>query len=325
MEKINKNDIMAATFGIVPGVGEVKSGKSEVEVAGLKNVNLDELHTFHTGEHPFLVKDDEEMEKLRESIKSVGVLVPAILRPDSEATGEYEILSGHRRRRAALLEGVEQIPAVVRNYTDDEAIVIMCDSNLQREKLLPSEKAKAYRMKYEALKRQGKRTDLGEDATSDQVGPKLRTDQELAKESKDSATNIKRYIRLTYLVDELMEMVDEKKLKFNIGVTLSYLKREEQEALVDVIDCDGVKPSLEQAEELKKMSKEGKRLDSDLIHVFLKKETVIKSKLNESYINKHLPDAVKKMPVEKKMSYTEKALKHYNQYVEAHPEELNEL
>lgn len=213
-------------------------------------IALTELFPFK--DHPFKVKDDEAMADTAESIKEYGVLVPAIARPRDE--GGYELVAGHRRHRASELAGLETMPVLVRNLDDDAATIIMVDSNLQRENILPSERAFAYKLKLDAIKRQGERSDL----TSRQVGEKLWSVEELAKNAPDSQRQIHRYIRLTELIPELLDMVDDKKIAFNPAVELSYLKPEEQTNLLEAMDMEQATPSLSQAQRLKKFSAEGK-------------------------------------------------------------------
>ena len=213
-------------------------------------IALTELFPFK--DHPFKVKDDEAMADTAESIKEYGVLVPAIARPRDD--GGYELVAGHRRHRASELAGLETMPVLVRNLDDDAATIIMVDSNLQRENILPSERAFAYKLKLDAIKRQGERSDL----TSRQVGEKLWSVEELAKNAPDSQRQIHRYIRLTELIPELLDMVDDKKIAFNPAVELSYLKPEEQTNLLESMDMEQATPSLSQAQRLKKFSAEGK-------------------------------------------------------------------
>ena len=221
-----------------------------------------ELHPFPN--HPFKVRDDETMQETTESIRQYGVLVPAIVRPREE--GGYEIVAGHRRKHACELAGLETMPVIVRNLDADAATIIMVDSNLQRENILPSERAQAYKMKLEAIKRQGARTDL----TSDQVGQKLpnKTSREqIAENAPDSSTQIQRYIRLTELTPELQQMVDDKKIAMTPAVELSYLKPEEQTLLLETIDSEQATPSLSQAQRMKKLSQEGKLNDDAMLDI----------------------------------------------------------
>lgn len=215
----------------------------------VQRIKLTDLHPFKN--HPFKVRDDEEMEKTVESVKQYGVLNPAIAR--TLESGGYELISGHRRHRASELAGKEDMPVIVRDLDDDAATILMIDSNLQREIILPSERAFAYRMKLEAMKHQGERSDL----TSDQLGQKLTARDKLAAETGNSSMQIQRYIRLTELIPDLLEMVDEKKIAFNPAVELSYLTKEEQEELLDAMNYAQAIPSLSQAQRLKKFSKEG--------------------------------------------------------------------
>ena len=234
--------------------------------------------------HPFKVSDDEKMQDTIESIRENGVLVPAIVRP--KENGRYEIVAGHRRRYACAAAGIAEMPAIVRDMTDDEAIIIMVDSNLQRETILPSEKAFAYKMKLDAMKRQGKRTDL----TLSQVGTKLRSDAILAEQVGESRNQIARYIRLTELIPDILEMVDEKEISFNAGVEVSYLKKDEQEQLAEIIDYDECVPSLSQAQRLKKSSMEN-RLTKEVIAEIMSEDKAadIKLTLGGSKIKKFFP------------------------------------
>ena len=227
------------------------------------DIPLSELHSFKN--HPFKVKDDDSMMETAQSIKEYGVLVPAIARPDPN--GGYELVAGHRRHRASELAGKETIPVIIRDLDDDAATIIMVDSNLQREELLPSERAFAYKMKLDAIKHQGERLDL----TSSQVGTKLRADELLAQQAGSSRNQIQRYIRLTHLIPELLDMVDNKKIALNPAYELSFLKKDEQIDLLDAIDSEQSTPSLSQAQRFKKLSQEGK-LTVDIMRVVLSEE-----------------------------------------------------
>ena len=220
----------------------------------VENIALEKLKPFPN--HPFKIREDEAMMETVESVKSFGVLQPAIVRKTKD--GDYEILSGHRRKRACELAGRKTMPVIVRELSDDAAVIFMVDSNLQRENILPSERAAAYKMKLEAMKRQGMRTDL----TSPQVASKLRSDDQVAKESNISGDTLRRYIRLTELQPELMKMVDEKKIAFTPAVELSYLKPDEQRMLIYTIESEQSTPSLSQAQRMKKLSQSGE-LDCD--------------------------------------------------------------
>ena len=227
------------------------------------DLSVSDLHPFKN--HPFKVLDDDKMRDTVQSIREHGVLVPVLVRPQSD--GGYEIVSGHRRHRACLLAGIETIPAIVREMDDDAAILVMVDSNMQRESILPSERAWAYRMKLEALKRQGKRTDL----TSAQVGPRLTARQMVAKDAGESSGQIQRLIRLTELIQPILDMVDQRKIAFNPAVELSYLKPNEQTNLLDAIESEQSTPSLSQAQRMKKFSAEGS-LTLDMMRAILSEE-----------------------------------------------------
>ncbi len=256
---------------------------------------LSDLHPFEG--HPFKVLDDELMEQTVESIKQIGVVSPLIVRPDPE--GGYEILSGHRRLHAAQLAGLETVPVIVKEMDDDAAIIFMVDSNLQRENILPSERAFSYKMKLEAMKHQGERGDL----TSAQVGPKSWAAQVVAEEAGDSKSQVKRYIRLTNLIPEILDMVDEKKIAFNPAVELSYLKPSEQKEFLEAMDYAQASPSLSQAQRLKKLSQEGGcTLDAmcevmneikkdELDHVTIKNE-VLRKYFPKSYTPKQMQDTI---------------------------------
>ena len=244
---------------------------------------LNELHPFP--HHPFKVQDDERMEKTAESIRQQGVLVPGIVRPRAE--GGYEIISGHRRKRACELAGIDTMPVIVRNLNDDDAILVMVDTNLQREHILPSERAFAYKMKLEALKRQGKSID----PTSSQVGMKLQTLDLIGENAGDSRNQVHRFIRLTHLIPPLLQMVDEKKIKFNPAVELSYLTHDEQEQIISSLEQAQTSPSLSQAQRLKKFSQEGKlnREAMDDIFAEVKKPPLDQSFLHNPKIRKYFP------------------------------------
>lgn len=227
-----------------------EESRADVGRERVMEISLTELFPFK--DHPFKVKDDEAMTDTAESIKEYGVLVPAIARPRDE--GGYELVAGHRRHRASELAGLDTMPVIVRNLDDNAATIIMVDSNLQRENILPSERAFAYKLKLDAIKRQGERSDL----TSRQLGEKLWSVEELAKNAPDSQRQIHRYIRLTELIPEILDMVDNKVIAFNPTVELSYLKPEEQTNLLEAMDMEQATPSLSQAQRLKKFSAEGK-------------------------------------------------------------------
>ena len=243
-----------------------EEGRQDAKLEKIQEIPLSELHPFRN--HPFKVKDDEAMMETADSIKQYGVLVPAIARPDPE--GGYELVAGHRRHRASELAEKETMPVIVRDLDDDAATIIMVDSNLQRESLLPSERAFAYKMKLDAMKHQGERVDL----TCSQVGNKLdgkKSSEILAEQVGQSKNQIFRYIRLTELIPELMDMVDEKKIALNPAYELSFLKKEEQVDLLDAMDSEQATPSLSQAQRLKKYSQEG-HLTLDMMRVIMGEE-----------------------------------------------------
>lgn len=228
---------------------ETDESRAESQLERVQNISISELVPFK--DHPFKVVDDEAMLRTTESIAQYGVLTPLIARPLED--GGYEIISGHRRAHAAEMADLTEVPVLVRDMDDDAATVLMVDSNLQRESILPSERAFAYKMKLEAMKHQGERSDL----TSGQVGPKLRSDEQLAQEAGESRKQIQRYIRLTNLIPELLDMVDQKQISFNPAVELSYLAPEEQEIFMQAMDEVQAAPSLSQAQRLKKLAQEG--------------------------------------------------------------------
>jgi len=226
-----------------------EENRQEEQREQVQQIPIDALHPFTN--HPFKVLDDEAMTRTVESIAQYGVLAPLIARPRPE--GGYEIISGHRRQYAAKLAGLDTLPVIVRQMSDDAAVILMVDSNLQREHILPSERAFAYKMKLEALKNQGARSDL----TSCQVGTKFRADESLAEDSGESARNVQRFIRLTNLIPELLDMVDEKKISFNPAVELSYLDESQQRDFLEAMQDTQNAPSLSQAQQLKKMAQQG--------------------------------------------------------------------
>ena len=233
---------------------ETDESRADAQLERVQKIPISELVPFK--DHPFKVVDDEAMLRTTESIAQYGVLTPLIARPLEDGT--YEIISGHRRVHAAQAAGLTEVPVIVRDMDDDAATVLMVDSNLQRENILPSERAFAYKMKLEAMKRQGERTDLQEQATSTQVGRKLEIAEMVGKEAGDSRNQVRRYIRLTHLIPELLDLVDQKKISFNPAVELSYLKPTEQEMFLSVMEWSQNAPSLSQAQRLKKLSQDGK-------------------------------------------------------------------
>lgn len=233
--------------------------RDDAKLERVQNIPLDELHPFKN--HPFKILNNEEMERMIESIRKVGTITPALARPLPD--GGYELISGHRRFAACQVLGIETMPVVVREMSDDEAVIAMVDANLHRETILPSEKAFAYKMKLEAIKHQG--------VTSRQVGEKLLSVTQVSKDSDDSERQIQRYIRLTYLIPELLSMVDDNKIAFNPAVEISYLDRDEQLTLLDAINMNDCTPSHAQSIRLKKMSQDG-LLTADAIYAILSEE-----------------------------------------------------
>lgn len=271
-----------------------EESRADAQREKVQEIPLGELHPFRN--HPFKVKDDAAMQDTVDSVREYGVLVPAIARPDPD--GGYELIAGHRRHYASELAGKETMPVIVRDLDDDAATIIMVDSNLQREELLPSERAFAYKMKLEALKHQGKKT-------LDQLGPKWST-QEIGKAGNDSMSQVKRFIRLTELIPTLLDMVDERKIAFNPAVELSYLKKEEQTLLLEAMDSEQATPSLSQAQRLKKFSQQkmlsldvmravmSEEKKTDLDRVTLKNET-LRRYFPKSYTPKQMEDTIIKL------------------------------
>ena len=236
--------------------------RADSQLEKVVTLNPAEISDFPN--HPFKVKQDEAMAEMVDSVKQYGVLVPALVRP--KADGGYEMVAGHRRKCAAMLAGITEMPCIIRNLTDDEATIIMVDSNLQRETILPSEKAFAYKMKLEAMKRQGQRSDL----TSAPLEPKLkgsRSNEELAASSPDSRSQIQRYIRLTELIPPVLDMVDSSKIAFRPAVELSYLSKEQQQSLYDTMECEDCTPSLAQAIKMKEFSRDGKLTEEVILSI----------------------------------------------------------
>lgn len=273
----------------------------------IQDIPLELLDDFPN--HPFKVRDDEDMLKLVESVSERGVLVPAIVRP--KADGRYELISGHRRKKAREYANKKTLRCIVSDMDDDAATIVMVDSNIQRTDIFPSEKAFAYKMKLDAMKHQGERTDL----TSRPLGEKLLSIEEIAENSEDSARQIQRYIRLTYLIPELLEMVDEGKIKMRPAVEISYLNEDSQRDLVDAIDTEDCTPSHAQTIKMRKFFSEGK-LNADVITSIMQEEKpnqrekiIIPNKAVEKYIPKSVP-------LEKRQDYVCKALEHYGKYLQ---------
>ena len=275
---------------------ETDASRENAKKEQVQEIPLTELHTFK--DHPFKVLDDEAMERTVESVKEYGVMVPAIARPREE--GGYELIAGHRRRHASELAGLTSMPVIIRNMDDDAATILMVDSNLQREQLLPSERAFAYKMKLEAIKRQAGRPSK---ENGDQVGPNLRSVEIVGEQSGDSGSQVKRFIRLTELIPELLDMVDGKKLAFNPAVELSFLRKREQTMFLEAMEYGQATPSLSQAQRLKRLSQDGKctleamcavmseEKKSDLDHVTIKQD-VLKRYFPKSYTPKQMEDTI---------------------------------
>ena len=261
----------------------------------VKNISVYEISDFPN--HPFKVKMDDKMVETIESIREHGVLVPALVR--EKPTGGYEMISGHRRKMASELAGLENIPCIVRNLSDDEAVIVMVDSNLQREEILPSEKAFAYKMKLDVMKRQGQRTDL----TSSPLATKLKgksSDELLGEEVGESKDQIRRYIRLTYLIPEILDMVDNKKIAMRPAVELSYLPKEEQEILYDTMESEDCTPSHAQAIKIRKFSAEG-RLNEDVLLSIMSEEKpnqVEQWKIPKNRLKKYFPSGTTQQKME---------------------------
>ena len=261
-----------------------EENRQEEQREQVQQIPIDELHPFTN--HPFKVLDDEAMTRTVESIAQYGVLAPLIARPRPDGDG-YEIISGHRRQYAAKLAGLDTLPVIVRQMSDDAAVILMVDSNLQREHILPSERAFAYKMKLEAIKNQGARSDL----TSPQVAAKFRADDEVAKAAGVSGDTVRRFVRLTELQPELQQMVDDKKIAMTPAVELSYLKPEEQQMLLTAIDSEQATPSLSQAQRMKKLSQAGKLNDDTMLDIMMEQKKPEKCELTFSgdVLRKYFP------------------------------------
>ena len=283
--------------------------RDSADLEKVMDISLKDIRDFPN--HPFKVIDNEEMDNMRQSVEDYGVLHPILVRPTSD--GKYEMISGHRRKRASELANKETIPCIVRDLTDDEATIIMVDSNMQREEILPSEKAFAYKMKLDALNHQGKRNDL----TCGQVGHKLENNKSrdvIAENSKDSARQIQRYIRLTELIPELLEKVDKKEIAFLPAVELSYLNEEHQLFLLDCMEYNDATPSHAQAIKLKKMSQAGTLTEDDIDDILSqeKPNQIPKMKFDEGRIRSVLPKNIEEPKIE---DFVVKAIEHYSKYL----------
>ena len=266
----------------VDDIFQTEENRADAQRERVQEIPLDQLKPFKN--HPFKVRDDQRMLDTVDSIREYGVLVPAIARPDPE--GGYELISGHRRKHGCEMAGLQTMPVIIRNLDDDAAVLVMVDSNIQREELLPSERAFAYKMKLEALKHQGARSDL----TSMQVAQKLSV-QKVGDDAGVSKDQVRRFIRLTELISELLDMVDERKLAFNPAVEVSYLKRDEQRMLLEAMDAEQTTPSLSQAQRLKKFSQEG-RLTEEAMSAIMseeKKSDMDKVTLRSDTLRRYFP------------------------------------
>ena len=257
----------------------------------IEEIDISKITDFP--DHPFKVQNDEKMKEMVKSVKEYGVIIPVIVRPKEDGT--YEMISGHRRKKACELAGIKQIRCIVKNLTDDEATILMVDSNIQREEILPSEKAFAYKMKLEALNHQGKRIELEGDTTSTPVVSKLRTNEILGNEVGESRENIRRYIRLTYLIPELLEQVDLKRIAFRPAVELSYLSEDNQYVVQNIFEFDEVTPSLSQAIRLKKLEQEGHLTEEKIEEIMQQEKPNQKEfiKIHNERIEKYIPAKIK--------------------------------
>lgn len=267
----------------VDDIFQTEENRADAQRERVQEIPLDQLKPFKN--HPFKVRDDQRMLDTADSIREYGVLVPAIARPDPN--GGYELISGHRRKRGCEMAGLQTMPVIIRDLDDDAAVLVMVDSNIQREELLPSERAFAYKMKLEALKHQGARSDL----TSRQLVGKLEMADVVGQNAGESGRQVQRYIRLTELISELLDMVDERKLAFNPAVEVSYLKRDEQRMLLEAMDAEQTTPSLSQAQRLKKFSQEG-RLTEEAMSAIMseeKKSDMDKVTLRSDTLRRYFP------------------------------------
>ena len=267
----------------VDDIFQTEENRADAQRERVQEIPLDQLKPFKN--HPFKVRDDQRMLDTADSIREYGVLVPAIARPDPN--GGYELISGHRRKRGCEMAGLQTMPVIIRDLDDDAAVLVMVDSNIQREELLPSERAFAYKMKLEALKHQGARSDL----TSRQVVGKLEMADVVGQNAGESGRQVQRYIRLTELIPELLDMVDERKLAFNPAVEVSYLKQDEQRMLLEAMDAEQTTPSLSQAQRLKKFSQEGKLTEEAMSAIMSeeKKSEMDKVTLRSDTLRRYFP------------------------------------
>lgn len=299
-------------LGMTPLDDLFSTDESRAEAQLEKVVMLNPADISDFPNHPFKVKQDEAMAEMVDSVKQYGVLVPALVRP--KADGGYEMVAGHRRKCAATLAGITEMPCIVRNLTDDEATIIMVDSNLQRETILPSEKAFAYKMKLEAMKRQGERTDL----TSSPLDKKLKgltSAQQVSQKSGDSQPQIYRYIRLTELIPSILDMVDSGKIAFRPAVELSYLSKEQQQSLYDTMECEDCTPSLAQAIKMKEFSRDGKLTEEVILSIMQEEKPNQREKpaFRDERITRLIP---KSIPRGQETDFVIRALEFYNRHLQ---------
>ena len=298
-------------LGMTPLDDLFSTGESRAEAQFEKVVMLNPADISDFPNHPFKVKQDEAMAEMADSVKQYGVLVPALVRP--KANGGYEMVAGHRRKCAATLVGITEMPCIVRNLTDDEATIIMVDSNLQRETILPSEKAFAYKMKLEAMKRQA-----GRPKNSAPLEPNLkgtRSNEELAANSPDSRSQIQRYIRLTELIPPILDMVDSGKIAFRPAVELSYLSKEQQQSLYDTMECEDCTPSLAQAIKMKEFSRDGKLTEEVILSIMQEEKPNQREKpaFRDERITRLIP---KSIPRGQETDFVIRALEFYNRHLQ---------
>ena len=281
--------------------------RAEAQLEKVVTLNPADISDFPN--HPFKVKQDEAMAEMVDSVKQYGVLVPALVRP--KADGGYEMVAGHRRKCAATLAGITEMPCIVRNLTDDEATIIMVDSNLQRETILPSEKAFAYKMKLEAMKRQGQRSDL----TSTPLVSKSRSNEELGQKNGDSREQVRRFIRLTELIPPVLDMVDSGKIAFRPAVELSYLSKEQQQSLYDTMECEDCTPSLAQAIKMKEFSRDGKLTEEVILSIMQEEKPNQREKpaFRDERITRLIP---KSIPRGQETDFVIRALEFYNRHLQ---------
>ena len=299
-------------LGMTPLDDLFSTDESRAEAQLEKIVMLNPADISDFPNHPSKVKQDEAMAEMVDSVKQYGVLVPALVRP--KADGGYEMVAGHRRKCAATLAGITEMPCIVRNLTDDEATIIMVDSNLQRETILPSEKAFAYKMKLEAIKRQGERTDL----TSSPLDKKLKgltSAQQVSQKSGDSQPQIYRYIRLTELIPPMLDMVDSGKIAFRPAVELSYLSKEQQQSLYDTMECEDCTPSLAQAIKMKDFSRDGKLTEEVILSIMQEEKPNQREKpaFRDERITRLIP---KSIPRGQETDFVIRALEFYNRHLQ---------